>query len=123
MTIKKTETTTTAETTVEKTTKTTEAQAIWNEIKDLSIAMFGLPDQTVEDYCTFIPIESSRLYLMTRSSAALPALETTLQAHGERAETQAKKTGAINKSQFSVELVDKYIVVARLTPKLTAPKK
>lgn len=124
MTIKKSDTVSTpvAEDPVAK-MKGTEAVAIWEEIKDLPISMFGLPDQTVEHHCTFVPIEPSKLYLTTRSSSALPALETTLKEHGDRATTQVKKTGAINKSQFTIELVDKFIIVARLAPNPLTIKK
>ena len=72
-----------------------DAAAIWNEIKDKSIDMFALPDQKVFMHCRPVPVEPTKLYLVTTSTAVLPSLETAI------------------KKGFTVELNDKYIVVAR----------
>jgi hypothetical protein len=82
----------------------TEAGKIWAQIKSLPIHMFGLPNQTVEDYCFPVNITPEKLYLGTRASATLPALETTLLG------------------RFTVELADKYVLVVPL-PAPLAPKK
>jgi hypothetical protein len=74
----------------------TPAQMMWNEIKDLPIQMFGLPGQTVAMHTTPTAVEPSRLYLILRSSAALPALEEAI------------------KEKFTVEMVDKYAIVSRV---------
>lgn len=79
----------------------TEAGKIWDEIKNRNIEMFALPDQRVWQYCEPILIEPTKLYLRTRSTSVLPSLET---ACGK---------------QFSVELVDKYVTVARIVTPLT----
>ena len=95
-------------------TKDAEANLIWEEIKDLPISMFGLPNQTVEQHCFFIPVEPSKLYLTIKSSSALPALETSLQAHSDRIEAALAKTGGVNHSKFSIEMAEKFVMVSRV---------
>jgi hypothetical protein len=76
----------------------TEAEKIWDEIKSLGINMYGLPGQTVSQHCTPVMIDPSRLFVTMRSTATLPSLEA-----------------AIGKG-FTVELADKFVIVARATP-------
>jgi hypothetical protein len=82
---------------------TTEAGKIWASIKLLPIHIFGLSNQVVENYCFPVNISPDKLYLASKASAVLPALETTVAG------------------KFVVELQDKYIVVTPaptpLTPK------
>lgn len=86
---------------VEKTeAEKTEADLIWDEIKDKNIDMFALPDQVVSQYCKPAVVEPSKLYLRTSASCTLPSLEA-----------------AVGK-KFTVELLDKYVVVARVTTNL-----
>lgn len=56
----------------------TEAQKIWEEIRQVQLNMFALPGQTVEMYCKVYPIEPSRVYMTVKVSAVLAALEDTL---------------------------------------------
>lgn len=81
-----------------------EAEKIWEEIKHLTIQMFGLPDQIVAQHCTFIPVEPTALYLTIRSTATLPSLEAAIAP------------------AFVVELVDKFVIVRRV-PKPVIPSK
>jgi hypothetical protein len=73
----------------------TEAEKMWDQIKELPIDMFSLPNQKVWQHCTPVSIEPSKLYLITKASATLPALESSL-----------------NK-KFMVEQVDRFVVVSR----------
>lgn len=75
--------------------KDTVAGEIWNEIKDKNIEMFALPDQLVSMHCRPVPIEPSKLYLLTSSTSVLPSLET-----------------AVGK-KYAVERVDRFVVVSR----------
>ena len=79
----------------------TEADKIWDEIKDRRIELYALPNQTVKDHCAPIAIEPSKLYLRTKSTAVLPSLEFSCG------------------NQFTVELVDKYVSVSRTIVPLT----
>ena len=79
----------------EKASAKTEAMKIWDEIKDLTLDLYSLPNQIVSSYFTPFMIEPSRLYLTMKASAALAALEEELAG------------------RFTVEMVDKFIVVAR----------
>ena len=83
----------------------TESEKIWNEIKNLPIQMFGLPNQTVVQHCTPVSVDPSRLFLTVKSTSTLPALETTLG------------------SNFTVELADKFVIVARPVNPLFSQKK
>lgn len=73
----------------------TEAEKIWNEIKDKDIQMFSLPVQKVASFCQPVLIDPSRCFLLFKASAVLPMLEETL---GENYECSA---------------ADKYIIVSR----------
>lgn len=82
--------------TVEEMLVGTESGKIWDEIKDKTIDVFAIPNQKVNMYVRPVVVEPSKLYLvMTRASAALPALETAI-GNG-----------------YAVELVNKYVVVSR----------
>ena len=81
--------------------KLTEADKLWAEIKDRDIEMFALPSQKVSHHCTPTFVEPSKLYLIARSSAVLPALEL------------------VCGKAYVVELVDKYMVVSRSKQSLT----
>lgn len=52
-------------------------QQIWNEIKDKDIDLFAMVTK-VKQYCNFIDIDADKCYLMCKTGAALPALETAL---------------------------------------------
>lgn len=82
----------------------TEAEKMWDEIKNRPIDMFGLPDQFVFQHATFITIEPSSLYVTIRSSATLPSLEAAV------------------KPDFTVELADKFVIIKR-APKPLVPSK
>jgi hypothetical protein len=82
---------------------TGEAAKIWDEIKDLPIEMFLLPNQFVNQHCAPFPADPSKLFLTIRSPAVLPALET-----------------AIGKN-YVVEAADKYVMVSRAVNTPVAP--
>jgi hypothetical protein len=56
----------------------TNAEKIWEEIKDKQINMFTLPNQLVNQYCVPTSIEPSKLYVTYTVSSILPALENAL---------------------------------------------
>ena len=80
----------------ESASKITLANKIWDDIKDTTVEMFALPNQTVKDYCTPINIDPTKLYLVTRVGAILPALELAL------------------KGKYQIEQVDRYISVSKI---------
>lgn len=82
----------------------TESQVIWEEVRNRPIQMFGLPSQTIDQHCTVVPIEPTALYVSIRSSATLPSLEAAVAP------------------EFTVELVDKFVVIRRV-PKPLIPSK
>jgi hypothetical protein len=79
-----------------------EAEVIWNAIKDRNIEMFALPNQIVGLHCTPFPVEPSKLYLTIRSTAVLPSLE------------------AACNPDFTVEMVDRFVVVKRAEPSIAS---
>lgn len=72
-----------------------ESEKIWNEIKDIQLDLFGLPDQTIEKVCIPVDIEPSALYIQSNVGAVYAALE-----------------GALGKD-FSIEMVGKFWVLNR----------
>ena len=76
------------------------ANKIWSEIKDKPVEIFALPNQFVNQYCKPVNINPDKLYLIITASAFFPALEVAL----------GKK--------YSVERVNKYIVVSYAEPEI-----
>lgn len=70
------------------------ADQIWNEIKDLKIDIYSLPNQRISDHCTEIKIEPTKLYLQSKIPAIIPFLESIIP------------------NKFQVYLVDKYICIS-----------
>lgn len=58
--------------------KKTNAEKIWEDIKDKEINMFALPGQKISSFCSPVQIESSKVYLTFTVSSFLPALEAAL---------------------------------------------
>lgn len=85
-----------AEKTVEKKVVKTPADKMWDEIKDLTIEMFALPNQRVHQYCSPVTVDPSKLFLLTSAGSVLTALE------------------AVIGSKYSVERQERFVVV---TPK------
>lgn len=81
-----------------KTVKTA-ADKIWEEIKDLRIEMFALPDQRVEHYCKPVSIDPTKLFLITTAGSVLPALE------------------AVVGPKYTVEKQDKFLLVYPVSAK------
>lgn len=73
----------------------TVAEQIWSEIKSKEILMFALPGQKVSDYCTPVPIDPTRCFLVAKATATLPALEEAIGP------------------DFECTSAEKYIIVAR----------
>lgn len=76
----------------------TQADRIWNEIKDLGLGIFSLPNQIVSNYYKKINVMPDKLYLvaLTKATSVLPLLE------------------AVISSKYLVEQVDRFIII---TPK------
>lgn len=73
----------------------TEPQKLWNEIKGKQLDLFGLPNQTIEQYSNPVEIDGVRLFLSFTVQAFLPALEEALGP------------------KFSVERSNKYLIVTK----------
>lgn len=56
----------------------TVAEQIWSEIRSKEILMFALPGQKVADFCTPVPIDPMRCFLVAKATATLPALEEAI---------------------------------------------
>lgn len=82
-----------------------EAEKIWDEIKNRPIQMFGLPDQFVFQHATYITVEPTSAYVIIRSSATLPSLEAAVAPN------------------FTVELADKFVIIKRIPKPLIPSKK
>ncbi len=71
-----------------------DAKKIWDEIKNVQLDLFSLPDQTVVKYCHPLAVAPDCLYITISATAVLPALEIAL-------------------PKFKVEAVGKWIVISR----------
>ncbi len=56
----------------------TESDKIWNEIKDVPIQMFGLPNQIVKNHVERVKISPNELYLRLKSTSVISGLEMIL---------------------------------------------
>jgi hypothetical protein len=54
------------------------AAEIWNDIKDLELNLFGLPNQFVSVNCFPEVIEPSKLYVTIKNAVVFPVLEDLL---------------------------------------------
>jgi hypothetical protein len=70
-----------------------EADVLWDEIKDLPIQVFALPNQKVSNYLNRVNIPSV-LFVKPTASAVLPALEECL---GNRYSVEVTEKGWIIK--------------------------
>jgi len=68
----------------------TEADQIWNEIKDLAIEMFALPNQRVKNHVKKLAGTADSVVVSLNSPAALPALEAVLNAQKQYKEVVSR---------------------------------
>jgi len=54
------------------------ADSLWQEISQVKIDMFTLPNQTVEMHVSKVDVEPNALYVQLRAAAAFPALESAI---------------------------------------------
>ncbi len=81
--------------TKEKEVKNTEADKIWEEIKDLPIEMFSLPNQKISDYVTKINLPGKQLTVILKTTSVITSLEYAI--------------GRI----FDIDQGEKYITISR----------
>lgn len=74
---------------------TGKALEIWNNIKDMKLDLFSLPNQTVSLYAKPIPISDDVLYLEYKVPAFFPALENVVY------------------SKYEVEMSGKWLIVKK----------
>jgi len=79
-----------------------DADKIWDEIKNLKLEMFALDNQFVHLYYKPVPLDPSKLYLtaLTKATSALPALE------------------AVVSPKYQTEQVDRFITITLSPPKI-----
>ena len=75
-----------------------ESDKIWDEIKNLSIDMFALPNQTVQQHIVPLQVAGKELLVKLVSTAALPALEEAINRYGKK---------------YTVTVAEGYVVVTR----------
>ena len=77
----------------------TVAEKIWDEIKDLKLEMFALPNQSVSACYKPLFLDPVKLHLarLTAATAALPALELAIM------------------SKFTIEQADRYVIVTPIS--------
>lgn len=87
----------TKEKVVVKTVENTQPELIWQEIKNISLNLYGMPGKTVEEHFQHIIMSPTDLYLKQTSVAPLAA--STL--------------ADLLEPKFNVDLSGSYIIIAR----------
>ncbi len=68
--------------------KKTKADVIWDQIKDLPVEIYALPDQTLKQHVERLQVTEDQVHLRIKSPAIVPALEESLSkvklARGEK---------------------------------------
>lgn len=62
--------------------KISEAEEIWEKVKNIDLGLFGIPGQTVNKYCTPMNIDEKACYLKYKVSSVLPVLEENVRSLG-----------------------------------------
>lgn len=70
------------------------AKKIWNQIKNVKLEMFGLPNQFVHLHCTPMFLDDNKLFLTINVGAVLTALEAALSP------------------KYKVEMSDKFVLIS-----------
>lgn len=101
----------------EKEVKKFESDKIWEEIKDLPIEMFSLPNQKVSDYVTKVKLPGKHLTVTLKVSSVLTSLEYTLGSKFEVGQNEKFVTVSrkVKEVEPETELAD--VVVANTTLK------
>jgi len=101
-----------------------DADLMWNELRSLPIQMYALPNQMVEDHLIRVVGVPNELYLKTKSSAALPALEELIRSLTMlRVERTAEGDPiTISYPKYEMKETDMYIVITRFVPPKERPE-
>lgn len=60
-------------------TEVKKSDVVWNQVRDMSIEMFGIPQQTFGQYCKRVmEADPEVVYLLLKASAVLPTLEENI---------------------------------------------
>lgn len=87
--------------------KMTESDKMWEEIKNLPISMFALPNQVVADHVTRVPLSPSELHLKMHSSAVIASLDVALNTRSDGfGNTQTRH-------RFDIELTKNDLVIVK----------
>ena len=107
----------------------TEADQIWNEIKDLEIEMFALPNQRVKNHVKKLAGTADSVVVSLNSPAALPALEATLSAQKQYKEVVSRAMKAEGENVTEVhpkyemtESESGYVTIKRHVPAQDKPE-
>lgn len=100
------------------------AEVLWNELRNLPIEVFALPNQRVEDHLNRVAGIPNKLYLRTKSAAALPAFETLLNGLSIIRVERTAEGDPVNVSypKYIMEENDMYIVVEHFIPPTERPE-
>jgi hypothetical protein len=96
-----------------KETEQTVASKLWDQIKDLPIELFALPNQTIKDHVKreeeMEKVFPEEIYITLRSAAVYPALEEALNLGQSRGQVKLAKHERFDVSQSARFTVIKVI--------------
>lgn len=99
-----------------------ESDALWAEIQNLPIDMWGLPNQRVRDHAEKLTGTGNQLFLKLGAPAVLPALETALgvqkqfvvedkyERHHQGEDVE------VSYPKYTLEEAEGYVIVTRFVP-------
>lgn len=81
--------------------KMTQADQIWEKIKDLKLELWGLDNQVLNKNAERLNLSEDCVHMTLKSGAVLPAFEEAL-----------KKVAAPENKRWDVQQTDKYVIVS-----------
>lgn len=82
---------------------------IWDAVKNRKVEYYGLPDLTVKDICSPLPIDPMSLYVSLKGPASLVSIEATLLSERVESFTGEKVP------RFLIERKDRFGVITKNT--------
>ena len=99
-----------------------EADILWDEIKNLPIGIYSLPNQRILDHVIRKSGTDDTVILGLRSSAVLPLLETVLGAQKQHRDKVSFKMKAEGENitemfpKYTMTEMEQYVVISRYVP-------
>jgi hypothetical protein len=92
---------------------TDEASLIWEEIRNVSIDLYALPNQKICDHVEVLPVPGTTLYLKPKSSAVLPSMESALSGRFIVTSNDTNTFLTVKREEPKVEVSEDFVIFQR----------